>query len=559
MTTPRAPRNPGLESILIKAAGGQLGQSDQPSFAIALGKDDREAAKNSNSESATEGTDLGKIILPPHSLQWLSSLVDDSDELGQCISAVVQGTVGRGYRLVPNFPESVVPPELEAAVAEERARIDAFFSYAGATDDFLTISEKCMTDDSLIGNWYMEVIRNFRGEILGLEHVVGAQVHHGKLDPAPIKVKIPMRIVDASGKPIITSRDQAQRFRLFVQEAVTIFGSRATTRIAVWFKEFGDPREYHCDTGELLSTKDEINAAKADGKLAGEIIHCANYNPSGSSYGKPAFIGALYSIATSRAAEKINFSTIRNNMVPSCAILVSGGTLTAGSVKRMESFVEGSVKGNDNYSKMVLLEAESFFQDDQTTAVKIDIKPLAHLQRDDGMFLKLKQDCRDAVRASFRLPPILVGRSAEWTGAVISGARRLADEVVFAPRRSKFERVVNRRILPAINCIYHKFELNVPNTTDNAELVALLANVEKTGAVTPRIARMIVERVLGMDLPEFPPGFDADTAFSLQMAEAVKNQADPSEPGQLVTALKARGIAVALKKQLEGMVTESTE
>jgi len=555
----RATRDLDLEAVLIKAAGGALGQSDQPSFAATLGKGDREAAKNSNDESATEGIDLGTIILPPHSLQWLSSLVDDSDELGQCISAVVQGTVGRGYRLIPNFPESVVPPELEAEVAKERARIDTFLSYAGTVDDFLTIAEKCMTDDSLIGNWYMEVIRNGLGDIMGLEHVVGAQVHHGKLDPNPIQVEIPIRIVDAKGRPSISKRKQMQRFRLFVQEAVTVFGTRATTRFAVWFKEFGDPRNYHCDTGKLLSTKEEIDQAKQNNKLAGEIIHCSSYNPSGSSYGKPPFIGALYSIAAARAADKINFSTIRNNMVPSCAILVSGGTLTPGSVKRMESFVEGSVKGNDNYSKMVLLEAESFFQDDQTTAVKIDIKPLAHLQRDDGMFLKLKQDCRDAVRASFRLPPILVGRSAEWTGAVISGARRLADEVVFAPRRSKFERVVNRRIMSAIGCVYHRFELNVPNTTDNAELVALLANVEKTGAVTPRIARMIVERVLGMDLPEFPPGFDADTAFSLQMAEAVKSQADAAEPGQMVTALKARVILDALRKQLGDTITESAE
>ena len=53
------------------------------------------------------------------------------------------------------------------------------------------------------------------------------------------------------------------------------------------------------------------------------------------------------------------------------------------------------------------------------------------------------------------------------------------------------------------------------------------------------IARKILEDVLNMDLPDFPEDFDADAPFSLSMAEAVKNQADPTEPGQQVTALKS--------------------
>jgi hypothetical protein len=89
--------------------------------------------------------------------------------------------------------------------------------------------------------------------------------------------------------------------------------------------------------------------------------------------------------------------------------------------------------------------------------------------------------------------------------------------------------------------LYHKYKSNTPNTTDNAELVKILGGAEKTGGMTPRIARLLLEDILGQDLPGFPGEFadKADLPFSLLMAEAVQNKADPAEPGQQVTALKA--------------------
>jgi hypothetical protein len=76
--------------------------------------------------------------------------------------------------------------------------------------------------------------------------------------------------------------------------------------------------------------------------------------------------------------------------------------------------------------------------------------------------------------------------------------------------------------------------------------VRILGGAEKTGGMTPRIARNMLEEILGMDLPEFPANFPADVPFSLTMAEAVKNTADVTEPGQSVTALKTLSVFKAL-------------
>jgi len=68
-----------------------------------------------------------------------------------------------------------------------------------------------------------------------------------------------------------------------------------------------------------------------------------------------------------------------------------------------------------------------------------------------------------------------------------------------------------------------------------------LAGAEKTGGMTPRIARVLLEDILGIELPEFSDKVDPDVPFSLIMAEAVKNKADTTEPGQQVTAIKSTG------------------
>lgn len=527
-------RNEAHEAILVKAAAG-------------FERGPRPAASNQNEEASPEGQQRGlDVIDPPHDLQWLVSLMDDSDELGQCVRAVVQGTCSYGYRLVPAFDGGQVPEALKSEVEAEWCKLATFLEWCGSSDNVSSLLEKCETDLQLVGQFYQEVVRlPVTDEIIGLEHVVAAQIKHCPLDPEPVLVSTKIRREIPGGRVEIAERKEWKRFRLYCQETVGAFFGPGSGKLYVYYKSFGDPRSYHRDTGKKLEETD-LAKLKAEHpktwqtKLACELIHVPLYNPSGSSYGKPPWIGALWSIVGSRAAEKINYSTFTNNNVPSYAVLVSGGALTAGSIKRIESYIESSIKGNDNWSRFVVLEAESFFQDaDVASSIKLEIKPLADLQRAEGMFSGYRTDCRDAVRASFRMPAIIVGRSQDWSGPVISGARRLVDETVYTPERQRIDRYMNRTLLPALGIKYHRFESNTPNTTDNVELITLLANAEKTGASTPRIGRMVMARVLNEELGDFPADFDPDVPFSLTMAEAVKNQADPAEPGQQVTALKS--------------------
>lgn len=139
--------------------------------------------------------------------------------------------------------------------------------------------------------------------------------------------------------------------------------------------------------------------------------------------------------------------------------------------------------------------------------------------------------------------------SSDYTRSTAEASRRLADEQIFSPERFIWDEMINRLFFPDMGVIYHKYKTNTPNTTDNEQLVRILQGAEKTGGMTPRIARIMLEDILGTSLPSFKPynegdsednpdAFDPDVPFSLTMARAVKNEADAAEPGQQVTALK---------------------
>lgn len=133
---------------------------------------------------------------------------------------------------------------------------------------------------------------------------------------------------------------------------------------------------------------------------------------------------------------------------------------------------------------------------------------------------------------------LISGNSDDYSKSTADTSRRLADEQVFAPERDEFDMYINRIVFPEMGIVHHKFKSNSPNTTDNTELVSILGGAEKTGGMTPRIARTMLEDILGIELPEFPNDFPVDIPFSMTMAEAVKNLAQPNEPGQQITALK---------------------
>lgn len=491
----------------------------------------------------------GDVLEPPFDLLTLTMLPEHNTEMNQCIEALEINIEGFGFRMAPrvDVAEEGIPAEVKKAVNRERVFLANFFNYANFEHSFTAMRRLRRRDMETTGNAYWEVIRSASGRVQGFEYIPAYQIRLGKLDRDFISVDMPILRLNEDDSVDVDNIPTRRRFRNYVQTRIVYnpSGDRATDYKMVYFKDFGDPRVIDNTTGEVVKPEkldnwDGKGTPMPEALKANELVHWRVMSAR-SPYGIPRYIGNLLSIFGDRKSEEINFTTFENNCVPSMMIMVSNGQLTQGSIARIQEYIDTQIMGQDNRSRFLIIEAESSEQDlpgEDSGISKMNVEKLKDQQQDDALFQEYSKNNQDKIRRVWRLPPILVGVSENYNRATAETARKLADEQVFAPERTEFDAWINRCLFPAMGIVFHEFKSNTPNTTDNLDLVQILAGSEKTGGITPRIARDIIADVLGKALPDFNNEFDPDVPFSLTMAEAVKNQADATEPGQQVTALK---------------------
>lgn len=509
----------------------------------------------------------GKIIPPPFDMFALANMPEMSSALDKCITAMEVNICGFGHQLVPvvdleesktgaggagvvdadldapGQQEPQLGPEALAEVDAEKQEFEQFLQY-GSYDEasLMAIRRRQRRDLESTGCSFLELMITSEDKCTGYNHLPAYQMRLGMLDAELTEYNQP-RVVGPIDARQIEMMPRKRRFRRFVQVSRRGINTQET-----WFKEFGDPRAISVKDGSVLTGE----SAKDPKQRANAVLYRRIYNPR-TPYGVPRYIGALLAILGGRAAEEINFTTFKNNNVPSMMMMVSNGQLTTGSISRIKDFTESVIQGSDNYSKFLIVEAEADVNDVGTAAsnVHIDVKPLTAVQHDDAMFQKYEAKNEEKIRSAYRLPPIIVGMAADHSRNTADASRKLADEQVFAPERLEEDHDWNR-LLRRMGMHWHGFRSNGPNVTDDQDIIMIMAAAERSGAMTPRVAHAMVEDVMGREMP-MPKGIDLDKPFSATMAEAVQNKAKPNEVGQQVTALKrdtALGILVRIEKAM---------
>jgi len=415
----------------------------------------------------TELVHKGKIIEPPFDMLTLSMLPEHNTTMNQCVEAMEINIEGFGHRFIPRIKtdHKGVDGDTKAAVDAEKVRLENFFMYA-TRESFTKFRRKLRRDLETTGCAYYEVIRGDNNVIQGFTHLPSYQMRLSRMEDDLRMVDRPILKLNNDGSVTVEKVKEWRRFRMYVQSKSirrrnleVVQGHRVR-----WFKEFGDPQIYNNETGEKANEKLPVE------KRANEVVYLSIYSSRGP-YGLPRYIGNLLSIFGDRAAEEINFITFRNNNIPSMVVAVSNGQLTEGTINRVQSFVESQIQGSDNYSKFLIIEAETTEEGEDGGQVKLDIKPLVKEQHKDALFQNYSSNNKDNVRQAWRLPPIFIGRTDVYTRTTAETSRQLADEQVFAPERDEFDLMMNREIFPCMDVVYHKFKSNSPNTTDNQELI----------------------------------------------------------------------------------------
>lgn len=490
----------------------------------------------------------GRILQPPFDKLILTMLIENCTVMGQCVEAMEINVDGFGQRLESrvDIEAEGVPPELKAAVLAERANMINFFRYCthGDSKSFTDMRRRTRRDIETTGEGFWEVIRTVAGKIVGFNHIPSYQIALGAIDKSFTPYQRKMSMVMPDGTRKIKAETARKRFRPFVQTRQSLF-SRGVTWTqggaeARWYKEFGDPRVIDNKTG--LPVPEDLKDFPEDQK-ASELIHWRIYSGR-TPYGMPRFIGNLITIYGDRAADEVNYVTMRNNNIPSMMIMVSNGQLTAGSIQRIEQYVTDQIQGSDNYSRFLLIEAEGQYEGNESVGnMKIDVKPLTSEQMRDQLFQEYGKNNADKIRQCWRLPPIFIGRSDDYTRATADASIKLADKQVFSPERDLMDTYINDTLMPELGVVFHDFWSNGPNVTADEDIISIMSAAESSGAMTPALGRRMVADIMGLDehsLPPLDPSVNPHIPFTIQVAEKVKNTAEPEH--QLAVKAKDQGI-----------------
>jgi hypothetical protein len=85
------------------------------------------------------------------------------------------------------------------------------------------------------------------------------------------------------------------------------------------------------------------------------------------------------------------------------------------------------------------------------------------------MFQKYDERCEEHVRVAFRLPPLFLGKAADYNFATAVTAYQVAEAQVFEPERKEFDEIINATIMKALGIKRYEFK-SKPVVLQNADM-----------------------------------------------------------------------------------------
>lgn len=492
MVEVRNRERPGSDTPQKRPDGQQLrfrgGASDVP--AVRVLKEYVGAQQLEDPFKGKYGGGIGDVswrnpIEPPYSFYALMKLPRDNSVLGQCIDAMVTNIDGHGHRL--EFTGEEGKEDSKEALAEKET-LENLLDYPNEDYSMQELRDRLRRDYETIGNAYIEVGRDSKGHIVMLSHVPAHTIRmtSKEVDAVPITVRLPR-----NGR--IEEVKRQKRFRRYVQ----LVGNDR-----VYFKEFGDPRIIDPKTGD--ATRNEQGEKLRLEDSATEIVHLCTYNPD-SPYGMPRWFNQIRTILGMQQAEMVNLDFFRDNAIPAMMLMVSGGAVTQASLDAISDHFN-AVRGRTSMNRILVVEASgdssAADEDGRIPPPKLEAKAMSGDRQNDATWQAYDKNGMDKVRSSFRLPPIFIGRSEDYTHATARVSYDVAEGQVFAPERQRFDDMMNLKILSTYDPQYWELRSNPPRLSDKNELIDAINAFDAAGGLTPNVVIGLANGLFDLDIEE---------------------------------------------------------
>ncbi len=502
------------------------GKTERVQKALVVSRDRTAVVAAPNQKPSIEAEQtffLGAGALLPRYDPWAcAAIYEKSSALRPCMDAYAINAHAFGFKLVPviDLEKENAPKMVEAALRQSRlakgdpkpvtkAQVDEqidvirrqaeieefdlanFFAYCCPEQSFVAMRMATCNDTEGTGNGYWEVVRDGTGKIQWVQKVDAVTMRLRPLDQDYILIEDNQKI-----SPIeYRKRPTPRRFRTFVQ--------LVNGMMAVYFKEFGDPRTLSAITGHFFDSPADLRASEGDNaKEATEIIHWKIPAIIGP-YGVPRWVAATMNILGLRAAEEVNYTHFDEKTIPPYAIIVSGGTLKAGAVDQIKAHLKAH-KGRENYHEALIIEATPPAGAPPTARCTILLQSLRDASLQDGLFQIYEANSAKKIARQYRLPDLITGMSSETNRAQAEAVLQFVEQQVFQPLREDFDGFINRRVLADMGIRFWTFQTQSAIATDPKVQTGIICDLVEAGILTPGEGRPTAGDILNKEFRQLP-------------------------------------------------------
>jgi capsid portal protein len=135
---------------------------------------------------------------------------------------------------------------------------------------------------------------------------------------------------------------------------------------------------------------------------------------------------------------------------------------------------------------------------DDKSNVRIDIKNMNDYRHDDLMFINYLNKTENTIRQAFRLPPLYIGSSQEYSFATSYSSQQIAEEQVFNPERLVFDEIINNKIIrPEFGSQYWIYRTKGPRVGSADQLRMVVKELVNAGALSVDNTIQIANELLG--------------------------------------------------------------
>lgn len=465
--------------------GGKVSKADK---AVLVGTD---IAKDDAFEAfyfdPKKADSSAQVLRPPYPPKKLSLLCQNNNTLAQMITTMEVNIDGTGWVIEK---QDIVDDE-DAEDDAEQERLTEWFDEVFPRVSMTTLRREVRRDLEKVGYAFIEVLRAIDLTLMFLKFIPSDQMRLVKLDEAVLVEQTVMR--DGS-EMVVTMWKRERRY-------AQIQGTKV-----VYFKEYGSSRDLNRNTGEWAEVGEMLDVKDR----ASELLYFRVHEDAATSYGVPRWINQIPSVLGSRKAEELNLEFFNAGGLPPAMIFIQGGELTAEVRKNLQLYMSG--KGSSYHRAAVVEVPSTGGSVDTAGSVKVSVERFGSERMQDSMFENYDARCEERVRGAFRLPPIFVGKSKEYSFATAFASYTVAEAQVFVPEREEFDEIINNTIMRELNdeYVFRSLPLTVNDVQTQLEALGLVA-----------------EKLTSEGLIE---AVNEATGMSLKVDEEADNKPDPVPP-----------------------------